>query len=123
MRNLKLSFALIVAIAAIGITAATKASNLGVKAITDCFVNLSLTNGAGSTNSLSDGLPAATAQARAVATPYVTAVSVIKNKALCPDTDLFCCAEIQITTAANAPVVTIEGVTNKFAIKQLYFRN
>lgn len=123
MRNLKLSFALIVAIAAIGITAATKASNLGTKAITDCFVNLSLTDGQGATNTLSDGLPAATAIARAAATPYVTAVSSVKSLDQCPLTQFFCCAEIEITADELAPVVTIDGVTEKFRIKQLYFRN
>lgn len=123
MQHSNSSVQLFVILIAICFTTTIKAGNLGVKSITDCFANLNLTNGTGSTNSLSDGLPAATATARAASTPYVTAVSNSKGKNGCPGTDFFCCAEIMITTAANAPVVTIEGVTNKFAIKQMFFHD
>lgn len=122
MHNMKLSSLFIIALTATGFTVAAKTSTLTIKSITDCFVNLNLADGAGSNAALSDGLSAEIAQARAASFPYVTAASSIKGKVLSVGTDFYYCAKFQITTDAAAPVVTIEGITDKFKIKELYFR-
>ncbi|WP_346316372.1 hypothetical protein [Chitinophaga sp. YIM B06452] len=47
MRNLKFSFALLIAIAAVGITLASKAGQIGSRVLTVCFEQVSLQNAAG----------------------------------------------------------------------------
>lgn len=124
MRNLKLSFALVIAVLAVGITAATKASSFGKLAITDCFEVLTVTPTATVTDDriLSDALTAAQAVSLKASHPFVRAVSSPINEGEeCTGDATFCCAEIVVTSNTNAPLVSLEGQpAARYAIADLF---
>lgn len=127
MRNLKLSFALVIAVLAVGITVATKASSFGKLAITDCFEILTVTPTATITNdqTLSDALNAAQAASLKASHPYVRAVSSPINEIEeCTGDATFCCAEIVVTSNTNAPLVSLEGqAPARYAVADLFFKD
>lgn len=108
MKNLKLSFALIVAVMAVGITVATKA-NFGKRVVTRCFFDIQLINasGTGATSIdafLTPRLSCATAVSRATASPYITNADVATSflsSASCPDETNFCCARVTEVLASD----------------------
>lgn len=129
MKNLKLSFALIVAVLAIGATVAANANIFGKRAITRCFTQISVKNAAGT---ITHTLDATIATPRACTqteldvanAPYVTAAvtaTSLANESTCTVDDVFCCAkvtEIPVGSPeyANAPFIDLGEGLRKYKI-------
>ncbi|MBO9154837.1 hypothetical protein ACFOTA_21665 [Chitinophaga sp. GCM10012297] len=97
MKTLKLSFALIIAVLAVGVTYASKA---GSRLTTRCFTAITVTNGV-SPSSLTVDINTCAAAETAIITQgkiYLTAASVansIDGENLCPPSDQrFCCVDL-----------------------------
>ena len=105
MKKMKFSFALIIAILAVGVTVATKA-NFGQRTISGCFEVLTVTDGStndiisqpGVLNPLCDN-----AKSRILAKSYVRSVGAAldKEQECINEPTYFCCVEV--TEVATAP--------------------
>ncbi|WP_126248120.1 hypothetical protein [Chitinophaga rhizosphaerae] len=128
MKIAKLSFALVIAVLAIGVSVAANANKLGKRTITACYEVVLLQNSANSATYA----PAQTDLASFVNTQVVTnqikflkqAPSTIND--VCNETDRFCCAiftEAPAGTPATVPNVTIGAVTAKWVVQSIKLHN
>ncbi|MGN7720251.1 hypothetical protein [Chitinophaga sp. 22620] len=129
MRNLKLSFALVIAILAVGFTVATKASTFGAKVIPDCFVlDIDVINSAGTvTNELIQNEARASILTDLAASPYLNediSATAVEQTTVCPATARFCCAKFTLLdpSTPGVPVKTVNGVSGKWSV-QAFYRN
>ena len=124
MRNLKLSFALIIAVLAVGFTVATKANVLGKRVITDCFKSITLKDASNNQVTLSEpaDIPAATADAAALNHPFVVAASSPAGAQECQSTVEFCCATVQETENTNAPLIDLGEGEKRYQILDIDYK-
>lgn len=135
MKSLKLSFALIVAVLAVGVTVATKA-NFGKRVVTACFTQLTLRNAAGTIGSqfVADALQTPRQSCASViaqvsaATPvsYIhagVAGTALPDELNCLGTSPnFCCANVTVLLASDpgfaaTPAIDLgDGVARKYKI-------
>lgn len=141
MRKFKLSFALVIAILAVGVTAATQAKTFGKKFVADCFqvqaapnTAIQLTDAATTPNleTLVLGEAAATADADIIASPYLrvsVTASPVEQADVCDQTDDFCCVQFTLAQAgdpnfANIPTTTVNGLgSGKWKVSAIHYRN
>ncbi len=123
MRNLKLSFAVVIAILAVGVTVVTKASEIGKRAITKCYVTMQITDGLGQFANLSDALTAAQAQTAKSNNPYVSSVGLDVDPAVaCKSTIKFCCAKVIETANPLAPEINLGEGLRRYEVDELFFK-
>lgn len=117
MKNLKLSFALIIAVLAVGFTVATKANFNGSKAVTACY-ELVLVTDASVPNPSGTPLQNLSCQDAITTTaslPYLQSVSdLTRIRTDCqPQSTIFCCATFDIAPPsspnyANIPLIDLQ---------------
>lgn len=146
MSKLKLSFALVIAILTMGITAVTHAKNSDKKFVTDCyqfqapgregmFFSIRLTDASASSpqfETLVVGEPAINAAADIGVAPYLR-MSIITSPVdpyyVCSGEDKFCCVRFELaqfgdSNYANIPVTTISGWgSGKWKVAEVYYYN
>lgn len=127
MKNLKLSFALIVAVMAVGVTFASKASQIGSKLVTACFQNVVLQNAAGTASYTPAQTDLAATANTAIFTNQIKYLdaqpSVIRTD--CEETQRFCCVILDEAAGAlpNVTPFTIDGVNAKWEVVEIQFHD
>lgn len=113
MRNLKLSFAFVIAALAIGITFAANAKKIGSRAVTACFEVLQLRNAAGTLFTPTVDMTCDDVKALVTANQYFwlnTTPSAIKPD--CGADEIYCCIQFEDVTSgvpAGVPTITPPG--------------
>jgi len=127
MRNLKLSFALVIAILAVGFTVATKANTFGTKVVADCFIlDVDVINAAGTiTNTLTQNEAKATIVSELTASPYLNEnilATPVDAADECPLQVRFCCAKFTLLdpTTPGVPVRSVNGTSGKWSVQAFY---
>lgn len=117
MKNLKFSFALLIAILAVGFTVASKASTLNGKRITGCFSGIQVQNESGTLDATPVYNSTSCDDAKALLSlsipdanrlKYIKALAspVDRTSDICEDVADFCCFQIQeITNPQDFPDV------------------
>ena len=112
MRKLKFSFAIVVALLAVGFTIASNAKSIGSRVVTACFEQVQLTDGAVVPATLT--LPIANrncaqteADISAAGTYWLNAVPSIQRTGCQVNLTSFCCVEFDVDATAPAGVPNI----------------
>lgn len=121
MRNLKLSFALIIAVLAVGVTVATKANPFGKRVLTRCFINVTLTDGTNPAIQLTQATSCADAKAAVAAGKvFITAATTASSLSSEEDCDLstvkYCCVDLTETTNTIAAQLNLGDGVKRYLV-------
>lgn len=130
MRNVKISFAFVIAILAVGLTIASKASTFGSRAVTACFqvAPLSDYDPLGATNytpAQTDDCSFANSQINTLGIKWLTSQPSVISIDCLESAAKFCCVKFDVDNVnapEDAPVLTIGSQTGKFKVVQILCR-
>lgn len=125
MRNLKLSFAFIIAILAVGVTVASHAKTiLGKRTITACFTSIVVSDG--STQSDLNLQPSCAAAKLYADVTNPSSHIYVQSAATpsiveCPETEEeFCCAKVEETTDTRAAEINLGDGLLRYKVLQIF---
>ncbi|QEH39454.1 hypothetical protein [Chitinophaga sp. XS-30] len=123
MKKFKLSFMAVIAILAISAALVSQANTFGKRQITACFEVLTLTDGS-TTDVLTNAsnTPAATADAKVAARPYIANASTPAEAEECESFVDFCCLTIEETENLSAPLIDLGDGFKRYQVKEVFYK-